>query len=143
MMTHRSSSQRLFELPELLAFVCRFSCIDQRARLLCVSRSLFNIAAPLVWEKVAGADRLLSLLPGVTVTAKETDTSSFRNIRIIVRSFLVPFPPSFNLYSSRMPTGFQAMPVLGGSTTMRRSLNILKSILQMGVITKLLAGVDY
>lgn len=58
---------RVFEVPELVGLICRYSHYQTQARMLQVSRFFFNSAASGVWENVVGVHNLLQLLPGVTI----------------------------------------------------------------------------
>ncbi|KAF8598194.1 hypothetical protein BDV93DRAFT_609980 [Ceratobasidium sp. AG-I] len=69
---------RIFEVPELVRFICKYSSISQRARLARVSRSFFNIAVPFVWERVNGVHRILKILPGATVSRRAAEPSYLR-----------------------------------------------------------------
>lgn len=60
-----TTAQRLIETPELLRAICELSESADQACLLCVSQLFFDIAAPVVWQNVAGVHNLLALLPGV------------------------------------------------------------------------------
>ncbi|KAF8598197.1 hypothetical protein BDV93DRAFT_341890 [Ceratobasidium sp. AG-I] len=78
MASHEHRLHRIFEVPELVGFVCKYSSISQRARLARVSRSFFNISALFVWEQVDGAHRILKLLPGVAVSRRAAERLPLR-----------------------------------------------------------------
>ncbi|KAG9073992.1 hypothetical protein FS749_014501, partial [Ceratobasidium sp. UAMH 11750] len=62
-----SAAHRVFKVPELLRSICKYSCGHDLPDIAYVSRSFFRVAAPLIWEEVAGVHHLLVLIPGVEV----------------------------------------------------------------------------
>ncbi|KAF8593305.1 hypothetical protein BDV93DRAFT_254995 [Ceratobasidium sp. AG-I] len=86
MASHEPRLHRIFEVPELVGFVCKYSSSSQRTHLARVSRSFFNIAAPFVWGQVDGAHRILKLIPGVTVSRRAAERLPLRqNYTILSR----------------------------------------------------------
>lgn len=71
-------SHRIFEVPELVGLMCKYSSNPQRARLARVSQSFFNITAPLIWERVEGAHKILKLLSATTVSIRPVERIPLR-----------------------------------------------------------------
>ncbi|KAF8599984.1 hypothetical protein BDV93DRAFT_608918 [Ceratobasidium sp. AG-I] len=55
-------SQRVFQVPELVALICSFSTVSDCARLLCTNRTLSKVAIAPVWRHVDGVRHLLGLI---------------------------------------------------------------------------------
>ncbi|KAG8699616.1 hypothetical protein FRC09_006506 [Ceratobasidium sp. 395] len=55
-------SHQVFSIPELAAFVARFSTRQDCARLVRTCKTLYNATVPFVWETVYGAQNLLLLI---------------------------------------------------------------------------------
>lgn len=79
---------RITQIPELIELICRHADPRSRTSLLRVSRSFFDVAAPIVWEKVSGVHNILTLLPGVTAVLPRSKQRSFNENGVMVVSFL-------------------------------------------------------
>lgn len=84
MPNHLQTPHRIFQVPELLSFVCRCASPDARTALLRVSHMFFNVAAPISWENVFGVHYILRLLSGATVTTETL--SKNKPLILVVRS---------------------------------------------------------
>ncbi|KAG8713291.1 hypothetical protein FRC09_018883 [Ceratobasidium sp. 395] len=70
-MTYRSTTHKLFEVPELLGTICKYAGCQRSPHLLRISKAFFRVVVPLVWEETVGVHNLLNLLPDVSSKAKE------------------------------------------------------------------------
>lgn len=66
-------AKRLVETPEMLRLICEHASTSDQVRLSCVSRLLFKISAPIIWENVEGVHNLLLLLPGVKTRVRKSN----------------------------------------------------------------------
>ncbi|KAG8762861.1 hypothetical protein FRC12_008812 [Ceratobasidium sp. 428] len=69
-MTYRSTTHKLFEVPELLGTICKYAGCQRSPHLLRISKAFFRVAVPLVWEETVGVHNLLKLLPDVSSKTK-------------------------------------------------------------------------
>ncbi|KAG9095997.1 hypothetical protein FS749_009291 [Ceratobasidium sp. UAMH 11750] len=88
-MTSGLKAHRIFDFPELIDLIAKSTCSHDQARLLRVSRSFLNVAAPLVWETVVGVEHLLKLLPGVIVGPVSDESPPREKFAIDVNSLVV------------------------------------------------------
>ncbi|KAG9098107.1 hypothetical protein FS749_004691, partial [Ceratobasidium sp. UAMH 11750] len=61
-----SAHSKVFETPELLSLVCKYSELGTCVTLLRVNGSSFRAAVPFVWNNVNHVSHLLKLIPGTT-----------------------------------------------------------------------------
>ncbi|KAF8599982.1 hypothetical protein BDV93DRAFT_559804 [Ceratobasidium sp. AG-I] len=93
-------SQRIFRVPELAALICSFTSISDRARLLRVSRTFFDVAIPSVWREVDGVEQLFRLLSTCVMTFNSSNALVEVQLNIHPRE-CVPFS-RFDLYASHV-----------------------------------------
>ncbi|KAF8598203.1 hypothetical protein BDV93DRAFT_561575 [Ceratobasidium sp. AG-I] len=68
------TARRLVETSEMMRIICELSASPDQVRLSCASRLFFKIAAPVIWESVAGVHNLLMLFPGVKAEVGEINS---------------------------------------------------------------------
>ena len=60
-------ARRVLGVPELARLICNFVEKQNLAKLLTVSRCLFNTVAPIIWKELSGVTKLFLLLPRLDV----------------------------------------------------------------------------